>query len=206
MWDRHHSHRGKLHPRTATCVHTFNDCSDLLYPVSRKERETEPNRPNRTEPSNFGTGRNRQRNQPRNRPRNRTRNRTRNQTEPNRWIWEKSGTETNRTEPVPSWTLVHPFSWAWQHGSWARQVARQRAPADKWGSNLGKRGAGVGLLQGKIPWRYLGYCYSSCSPLGAKVVYSSLSWHIQGFPDLSNYLFVHLRISFFKARWSYCGL
>ena len=75
---------------------------------------TEPAEPNRTEPFNSGTGRNRTRNrteanrtEPRRvrktqaEPRRTGENTFPNRTEPNRLVW--SGTETNRTEPCPSW-------------------------------------------------------------------------------------------------------
>ena len=76
---------------------------------------TEPAEPNRTEPFNSGTRRNRMQNptepnrtEPRRvrktqaEPRRTGKNTFPNRTEPNRLTFEKSGTETNRIEPCPS--------------------------------------------------------------------------------------------------------
>ena len=93
----------------------------------RNEWETEPNRPNRTEPFNSRIGRNRTQNRTEpNRTEPRRVRKTQaeqrrtgekifpNRTEPHRLICEKSGTETNRTEPCPSWykTYIYIYIYA----------------------------------------------------------------------------------------------
>ena len=79
-----------------------------------RTRRTEPAEPNRTEPFNFGSGRNRTQNRTEpdratTRPKSagRTASNRIFRTEPNRteYLFEKSRTETNRTEPVPSWSM-----------------------------------------------------------------------------------------------------